>query len=70
MKYQIDDKVVFKSKRRAPKIWTVKGDTNWRPNHILLSNSEDGLLHPHHEDEVRLITDEEQKAGRRLGGKV
>lgn len=59
-------KVVFKSKRHSPKIWTVMGDTNWRPNHILLSTGGDDLLHPYNADDVRLATQQELEAGKRL----
>ena len=67
MKFNLEDKVVFLSKRRSAKIWNVHGKTNWRPNHILLSKDDKGPLHPIHEDELRLATQQEIDLGKRNG---
>ncbi|RZG64140.1 hypothetical protein EXE25_17545 [Acinetobacter bouvetii] len=65
MKFKAEEKVVFVSKRRSSRIWVVEGDTNWRPNHILLSKDGKGPLEPVHENDVRAATQEEIDAGAR-----
>ena len=65
MKFKAKEKVVFVSKRRSSRIWTVEGDTNWRPNHILLSKDGKGPLEPVDEKHVRAATKEEIDCGAR-----
>lgn len=65
MKFTVKEKVVFVSKRRSAKIWIVEGKTNWRPNHILLSEDGRGPLIPVHEDDVRPATQDELDTGAR-----
>lgn len=65
MKFTVKEKVVFVSKRRSARIWTVEGDTNWRPNHILLSMNGKGPLEPVNENDVRAATQEEIDCGAR-----
>lgn len=66
MKFNTGDRVVLKDKKAKNLLWTYCGETNWRPNHHLLSNCQDDLLHPYHENEFRLATLLEIKAGYRL----
>lgn len=63
--FEVGDKVVMISKRRAPKLWTWMHTTNWRPNHSLL-NSGESYLSPFSNNEFRHATDAEIKAGKRL----